>query len=210
MSQQLDLETGDVTAERTSAWRMSLAYDASSAEISVRFDDASGTCLRGDWDTLVEQVRTREPSRWQYSDYPPPLGGPLKAVVQKLKTTAAFQLFLAGFETAQLLGLVKHDWDSLLRLGPVLSDLYTGGGKRGGLYFPPEEWYERQNSEVINELLRNNKIGRLIATSDNGTRFENVYIPYATPATLLHKLTPEARSAWGELRSLYYRATGRE
>ena len=210
MHQELQLKTGDVSVARVEPWQLTIAFDEPCAEIRIQMDDAVGVIIRDQWEMLIEQVKRREPSRWQYSDYPPPLGDELKGVVAKLNTTAAYQLFLAGFECAQLLGLISHDWDSIFRLGPVISDLYTGGGKRGGLYFPPDEWFERQSEEVIDELLRNNKIGRLTATSNNGSQLDNVYIPYATPATLPRDLSPDAKHAWDKLRALYDRSIGRE
>lgn len=209
MSFGIELRTGDVSKEHRGIRSLTMEAQPSVGVVRLCLDEKEGLVPIAEWQYLLDQVSTRRLHEWQSANYPGPMGTYLKEVVTSITSTAAYQLFLIAFEVARLLGFLRHDWDHLFRLGPVLSDISTSLPRLGGLYFAPDEWFQAQSPQVLDELMANNQIVRFTARSENCSKVENVLIPYSTAIIRIGKLTPAATKAWEELREFNARMTGR-
>lgn len=177
----------------------------------LTIDDSPPVAIPLDlWHPLVAQVATRSLHEWQYIfPYPAPLGNPqVRRVIQRIDSTACFQLFLASVEISELLRIVAEPLHVPMRFAG-LSGVFTRLGGNHGLYFPPQDLIAATAPAVLNELIRNNKLCSMrIVSDDPNLELETAYVPYATPNTLSARMTPDANRLWVEVRRLYRIAGG--
>src|SRR5438128_2168394 len=102
------LKTGDVTRPTPAIREFQLEADRPAVKVRLSFDGQEAHVQIADWPLLLDQVRERSLSRWKYARVNPPMGEPaMQALLTPVSNTPAYQLFLAGFDIAETIGLVS-------------------------------------------------------------------------------------------------------
>jgi hypothetical protein len=126
----------------------------------------------------------------------------LSPVIERINSTASYQLMKAGIEIAEILQIVREpDYAGRRLLG--LSGVFTRSGTRGTLFFPTRGLVDSVPSSVLTELVEANKLCRLVLEANGQTVDSTAYVPYATPITLARSLGREARRVWDSIREQY-------
>jgi hypothetical protein len=208
MAIRLRLQGGDVSAAPPVGRTSQLEADHDRQEVRLSFDDARVSLDVDDWAVLLEKARgTPSASLWINDRR---IGHPFSlpdvhTLVSRLTTTPAYQLFLAGLNIAENIGLVPNGDEqlSLVRC-ELLVRWVPGTIGRGGLFFLPGNFFTGENSAAFDELMHNSKVCRCQVQVDDGPPWAGAYIPYATPFGFTTPVAPEASRLWEDIRNYYY------
>jgi hypothetical protein len=201
----LRVETGDVTLKTPALRNFQLQADRPLTGISLAFDGEQAHIDREDWPALLGQVKTRSLSRWKHTPMEGPMGEPdMQALLSVVSNTPAYQLFLAGFDVAEAVGLVSALPERVvLRRTMGLSGRLPSITGSGGVFFLPEGLVDDPaDAAALDLLILNNKLCHLHVEA--GEAVDRHYIPYATPLGFTTKVTPEAERLWAKVRDYYY------
>jgi hypothetical protein len=180
-------------------------------------EPVEGTLGIVDWDEFVGQVREREPARWvSDSRLSGPMGeGDLPKIVRQVKTTPAYQLFLAAMDVAAFLGLYQSGGPDPLNFltysvfrrfvelrwfVPTITD----GGR---LFFVSDDLVSNKDEAVV-ELLRNGKLGKVTLRVGDKVLGQKYYVPYATPIGFTTEVSTAAKRLWDAIRDEYFERRG--
>jgi len=172
-----------------------------------------GTLGIVDWDEFLAQVREREPHRWTTDPrLPGPMGeGGLPNVMRQLKTTPAYQLFLAGIDVATFLGLCQVGVPEQPHFLPYYVIRHSGQlvgfiptvVEGGRLFFASDEIVNGQD-QALAELLTNGKLGRATLTVDDDVVGSKYYVPYAVVGGFTTPVAHATRRFWDAVRAEYH------
>jgi len=196
----LSLETGDVTTEMKGVRNFQVEADRPLTRVRLSLSDAEDHIGFDAWPNLVAQVKDNElVKRHSPGDLQPPLSE-IANVIQQIKSTPTFQLFLAGIDIAERIDLVSESpAETVKRRFKFLNKWVPSVTGAGGLFFVPEEMSVQFHSKAAHDLLLNNKL--CSAAFGDMKRY---YIPYATPIGFILNASREAETLWDEIRTLYY------
>ena len=206
MARILELTTGDVTLAPLELRTFHISADDQAPRIILQFDNTSAAVERTEWGTLLAQVKTRSLARWKFSRMEGPMGEPdFQLLLAGVGNTPAYQLFLAGFDIAGVVGVVS-DLDDQVVLGRCISLARRIPSIVGpkGLFFISGTLLANASLEAVDQLIQSNKLCRLRANIGGFKTVTKYYIPYATPIELVDDAQDETRQLWGRIRDYYY------
>lgn len=193
-------------------WSFDIKYDPSRKRevsllrgddfLTLQLDETTARVPRQDWFRLETQIAERALSKWQFGqNVPSPLGLPeMRNLVRMIDSTASYQLFLACIEISTFLRIVDEPQHIIDRFG-VLSGILVRLGGRNGLFFPPSEML-KESSQILDELVLNNRLGRLQVRTDENR--ETFFVPYVTPVAFKVPVSAEARQLWERIRNAHF------
>ncbi|HTU22751.1 MAG TPA: hypothetical protein VMG10_32220 [Gemmataceae bacterium] len=202
---QIQVQTGDVTKKVPEMRYFRLEADHPLSEIVLTFDGHEARHAGTEWPALLEQVKMRSLSHWKHSRMAPPMGRPsMQELLSVVSNTPAYQLFLAGFDFAEAIGLVSDSPERVvLRRAAALAERLPSAIGPGGLFVVPDPLLgDIPDPPSLEELVRNNKLCRLCI--DSGGHVEKYYIPYATPIGFATVVSESARQLWDRIRDYFY------
>lgn len=202
---RLQLQTGDVTRSPLHLRIFEMEAGRPLAQVILSFDGRTAQVAAALWPTLLEQVRIRSLSHWKHARMAPPMGqSDMQELLSVVGNTPAYQLFLAGFDFAEAVGLVRELPERIvLRRAIALTErLPSVLGTKGLFVLPDSLLDEDVEREVLEELVRNNKLCRLHV--DSGEQLEKYYIPYATPIGFATPVSERAKQLWDRVRDYFY------
>lgn len=200
---QLEVRTGDVTSETKQLRSLAIQIFRDRAAIQFTLDDATGEIQFTDWPLLLEQVQDQELVKRHTPDLLEPPLRLLVNVTSRINSTPVFQLFLAGIDIAERMGLVGNSsFDLIRRRFTVLRHSMPSVTGAGGLFFVPDDLLNGHDP-AVSELVKNNKL--CSATIIDAETIRRFYIPYATPIGFVAgPVSNEAERLWDAVRNLYY------
>lgn len=200
MNLLLSLETGDVTSETKGTRRFHVEVDRPPTTVALSLADRSGRIAFDDWLPLVEQIQAKELVKRHSPDSLKPPLSLIPSVIQEIKSTPTYQLFLAGVDVAERIDLVSESPpESVKRRFLLLDKWLPSATGAGGLFFLPADVAAGYPPHLVQELILNNKLC-LAAFADT----RRLYVPYATPIGFITRVSREAEGLWDEIRALYY------
>lgn len=203
------LETGDVTLRAPALRHFRLEADRPPVEVRLCYDDQTARIEVADWPALLDQVRERSLSRWKHTRMDPPMGDPdMQNLLAGVSNTPAYQLFLAGFDISEAVGLVGDLPErTVLRRAIALSGRLPSLAGQGGVFFLPDVLVgEGTDPAPLDELILNNKLCRLtVGAGDTpGGPVVKYYVPYATPLDFTTPVSRQTRELWDRVRDYFY------
>jgi hypothetical protein len=175
--------------------------DRATSRVDLTLDRVPATVGYGQWAFLQAEVASKELHRWQYIPNQETILGSqaMHDLIMQIRSTPAYQLFLAGFDIASHVGLLLLPDTLPPEVKKLLSNQWVTSSFGGGLYFIPAEWLSRR--AAVEVLVSCNRL--CIAQLKADTELEAAYVPYATPVGLLHYLSKEAEALWDDIRERY-------
>jgi hypothetical protein len=206
MARRLELTTGDITLSAPRMRSFSILVEDAPDEVELHFDNVSTHVCHSDWPELLAQVKTRSLAKWKFTNMSPPMGEPdFQRLLAEVNNTPSYQLFLAGFDIAETVGLASNREDQIVlsRCISLSMRIPSAVGPKG-LFFLPDAFADTLGADVIKELVESNKLCKVTALVASFQPITKYYIPYATPIDLIASATPAARNAWDRVRSYFY------
>ena len=216
MPLKLEMETGDVTligkgkpaASTVPVRKFAIEYDLDLC-YTLSFDGRHVRVQQNDVTDLFAQVAQHSTVEWKYSKEPEIRSAfdPLNRILQVINSTPAYQLFLAGFQIADTVGVFNldtvHQVAIVESFHNLVGSLVWSFGKKGSLFFLPEGYV---TPEVIPELIANNKllsINLFSLADEKDSLLENkLCVPYATPIGFNTAVQPETEATWRRINDL--------
>jgi hypothetical protein len=200
MRMLLSLKTGDVTKEARTICECQVEADRPAGKVRFSLAEGESELSLAEWPLLIEQLKTTNLVKHHWPDsLQPPLQTILK-VVQQIRSTPTYQLFLAGIDIAERIDLISEGSPEIVqRRFKTLDNWVSSVTGAGGLFFVPESVSSHFAPEATNELLQNNKL-----CTAEFTDLKRFYVPYATPIGFILPVSRDAENVWDEVRTLYY------
>jgi hypothetical protein len=205
---KLSVKTGNATSRARDIRSFEIEVDRPPTVVQFALDGGVGQVDANEWFPLLDQIRAKElVKRHSPGQMDPPLGD-LSRVTAQISSTPTFQLFLAGTDIAERIGLVSessYNWVS--QRFAALNHWMPSVTGAGGLFFVPDNIFAQATDAAILELLRNNKLCTAILCEDTPgiNEVQRYYMPYATPIGFVAgPVSREAERLWDAVRTLYY------
>lgn len=154
---------------------------------------------------LASKVATTSRVDWEYprdSDIETTFR-PIERITKCIDSTPSYQLFLAGFHIAEVIGMLSLT-DIRLESVPnsfrynLLGNIPWPNGKNGRLFFLRDG--EVSNSDVQHQLLANGKLFLASMFVDDGAGpqhlEEKLFVPYANPIGFNTEVADATKDAW--------------
>jgi len=204
MSISLILRTGNPNRQPALIeWQFTKAVIGSAA--TVCFGGHRAAFQATEWSIFVEVVKQLAPSRWRSNRPIPELAAnePARAILRSCENTPSFQLLLAGIDIVQAFKLMENrSADDLICEFDNRDHTIRSVFGTGRIYFVPKTLTADVPTELLEHLLRQNKLGDAkLTTTEDSIRY---YIPYAVPSTLEQAIPSEANRLWDDIRNEYY------
>ena len=181
-------------------------FDFDGQSVTVPFQEIPKLLVRIDDGTLIDWQNSRDPEIQT-------IFRPFNRVLQRLDSTPAYQLFLAGFHICESIGLFDFSYipeaaieDSFRYLVGYLT---WPNGRNGKLFFLPDDIVDQS---IENELIANSKIGSVeligILGDAHSILGRKLYVPYANPIGFNTKVDRETEVKWQRINELMHRQSG--
>lgn len=185
------------------------AFSHDAGGYHLAFDGQAVTVLDSAMGNLLARVVAGTPTDWQYSSDSDTQQTfrPLNRILQRLTSTPAYQLFRAGFDIGDAIGM--FDLDQVRE--PAIADSFRylvgivrgGFGRKGRLFFVPDGYVPE---EVEFELVANGKLDSAdLFDGDphaNSHVAHKLFVPYATPIGFNTKVGADTERAWRRISDL--------
>jgi hypothetical protein len=183
-----------------------ISVDQIPGDVKMTFHEATAVVNSREWLSLLRQVKTRSLSKWKFTKMEDPMGkGDFQRLLAEVNTTPAYQLFLAGFDIAVVVGLVSEPDDQVV-LSRCIS--ISGGNMPHAIgprkLFVISDRVLQEGGDAINALVLAKKLCRLTATIGQFEPVIKYYIPYIPQSGVQANLSPEANALWDRIRDFYY------
>lgn len=179
------------------------------------FDGQGVTVPDDTMPNLLARIVAGTPTEWQYSSDSAvqTTFRPLNRILQRLMSTPAYQLFRAGFDVGDAIGMFNLNQVR----EPAIADSFRylvgvvrgGYGKKGRLFFLPEGCV---TAEIEYALLANGKIDSAdLFTGEpeaNSHVARKLFVPYATPIGFNTRVNTDTENAWRQISDLIRRQGG--
>lgn len=172
----------------------------------LEFDNAKCLVSLSHIDDVFRIVSHHVLPEWQYSKDKEiqSVFRPLNRILTVINSTPSYQLFLAGFQIADEIDLLRQgeiDESAVIAAFHRLNmAVRWKEGKKGSLFFIPDGYVS--NSVVLQELISNGKLFWVILRSEVSILEEKLAVPYATPIGFNTLVSEDTEATWRRISQL--------